>query len=216
MIQTGDHHMLAFLTAQTSMRDSPLPMERPEVSHTHRLDITAPPTTNLSRRRMIQTGDHHTLLFLIAQTSMRDSPSLTERPEVSHTHKLDITAPPTTNLSRRRMIQTGDHHTPLFLIAQTSMRDSPSPTERPEVSHTHRLDITAPLTTNLPRRRMIQTGDHHMPVFHTAQTSMRDSPSLTVRPEVSHTHRLDITAPPTTNLLRRRIQTGDHHMPVFH
>merc|ERR1712032_673947 len=102
----------------------------------------------------------------------------TERQEVYLTHRLDTTAPANTNSlkRKRRRIQTGDQHMPPFLTAQTSMRDSPSLTVRPEVCHTHRLDTTAPAITNLPKRR-IQTGEHHMLASNTAQTSMRDSPS---------------------------------------
>jgi len=49
MIQTGVHHMQAFLIAQISMRDSPLLMVRLEVFHTHKLTTTAPVTINLPR-----------------------------------------------------------------------------------------------------------------------------------------------------------------------
>merc|ERR1712032_1275445 len=107
----GDHHMEAFLTALTSMRDSLLLTERQEVCHTHRLDIIAPAITNSLKRktRRIQTGDQHMPPFLTAQTSMRDSLLLTERQEVYLTHRLDTTAPANTNLPKRR-IQTGEHH----------------------------------------------------------------------------------------------------------
>merc|ERR1719465_69 len=132
--------------------------------------------------------------FHIAQTSMRDSPLMTERLEPCHTHRLDTTASVTTNSLRRRMIQTGDQPTDPFLTAQTSTRDSPSTTERLEPCHTHRLDTTAPVNTSSLRRR-IQTGEHHMPLSLTAQISMRDSLSPMAEPEQSHTQRSDTTAP---------------------
>ena len=85
------------------------------------------------------------------------------------------------------------------------MTDSPSLTVRPEVSHIHKPDSTAEPITDL-----LKLKDHftsHTPTVelkdlpqpsNIAQTSMIDSPSLMVRPEASHTHKLDSTAEPTT------------------
>merc|ERR1712032_1675347 len=128
------------------------PMVRLKVYHTHRLDTTAPLTTN-SQRRRIQTGDQPMALFLTAQISMRDSLSLMARPRLFHTHRSDTIAPANTKWPRRRMSQTGVQPMDPFHIAQISMRDSPSPMARPEPCHTHRLDTTAPLSTNSARRR---------------------------------------------------------------
>merc|ERR1712046_286358 len=97
-------------------------------------------------------------------------------------------------------IQTGDQLMLLFLTAQTLMRDSPSTTARPELSHTHRLATTAPVTTNSTRKK---TLDQILQAFSTAQTSMRDSPWSTVRPELSHTHKLVTTATQSMPLPRR-------------
>jgi hypothetical protein len=80
------------------------------------------------------------------------------------------------------------------------MRDSLLTTARPELSHTHRLTTTAPVTINSTRKK---TLDQILQAFSTAQTSMRDSPLSMVRPELSHTHKLVTTAPQSMPLSRR-------------
>merc|ERR1712032_129177 len=175
------------------------PMVRLKVYHTHRLDTTAPLTTN-SQRRRIQTGDQPMALFHTAQISMRDSLSLMARPRLFHTHRSDTIAPANTKWPRRRMSQTGVQPMDPFHIAQTSMRDSPSPMARPEPCHTHRLDTTAPLSTNSARRRTSLPTSLHS---STAQTSTRDSLSPMARPEPCHTHKLASTATQSTPSSRR-------------
>merc|ERR1711935_802611 len=137
----------------------------------------------------------------------RDSLSLTARPEVFHIHRLTITAPAITSLFRRT-IQTGEHHTAVFHIAQTSTRDSLLLTARPEVFHTHRSDITAPAITNLPIKNSMERTSTKLelilPVFSIAQTSMRDSCSPMVRPELCHTHKLATTVQQNMPSSRRR------------
>ena len=162
-------------TAQTSTRDSLLLTVRPEVSHTHNQDTTATVTTHSQRRaspklhgsassmeRISRPLDKIPLLFpwSTAQTSMRDTLSRMERPEESHTHRLATTVTQTTlsskinrhshnkHGSRDQMVRTSrlsDQTLELFPwnTAQTSMRDSPSTTDKPEPSHTHNQVTTA-------------------------------------------------------------------------
>merc|ERR1719329_330668 len=74
------------------------------------------------------------------------------RPRLFHTHRSDTIAPANTKWPRRRMSQTGVPPMDPFHIAQTSMRDSPSPMARPEPYHTHKLASTATQSTPSSRR----------------------------------------------------------------
>ena len=131
-----------FNIAQTSMTDSPLPMVRPELSHTHKQDSTAELTMDLPKMMDLKHFTFHTNtqepkdlppLSNIAQTSMTDSLSPMERLELSHTHNPDSTAEPTTDLHKPKQKDHFTFHTstqepkdlPLLSnIAQISMTDS--------------------------------------------------------------------------------------------
>merc|ERR1719272_2008514 len=101
--------------AQISMTDSPSPMVRPELSHTHKKEPTAEPTTDLHK---VNQDTFHTfmleprdsaLISNIAQISMTDSPLPMVRPELSHTHKKEPTAEPITDLHKNKVNQDTYH-----------------------------------------------------------------------------------------------------------
>jgi len=155
-------------TAQISTRDSPLPTDRPEESHSHRSTTTATQISHLLNSRMDQLV-HPMVPLSTAQTSMKDSPLPMERLKASHTHRLATTALLTINLLNSRMDQLVHPTVPLS-TAQTSMRDSPLPMERLEASHTHRLDTTALPTINSCNQSK-RTSHPTLPSSSTAQTS---------------------------------------------